>query len=468
MARRAWRPNDTRWQIAEPHPEAEVLARRLHTDPLVGQVLLNRGLSDADAARAFLNPRYGDLHDPSQLPGAVDAAERIARAVADRRRIVVYGDYDVDGITGVAQLLTCLRMAGAEPQYYVPHRLEEGYGVNSEAVARLASEGAEMLVTVDCGVAASGPLAEARAAGMEVIVTDHHVPPEQLPPADVIVHPALPGGSYANPHLAGSGVALKLVWQLARELCGSRRVDDEWRRFLMDATGLAALGTIADVVPLIGENRALATFGLRGLPRTEHPGLRALLHAGKLDGAKLDAYHVGFVLAPRLNACGRMGHARLAVELLTDVAPTRARKIADYLTQQNAERQRVERAIASEAVERVTSGGLDDDEHRAIVLASENWHSGVIGIVASRLVDRFARPAVLIALDDDGGHGSARSIAGYHMRDALAACAEHLVSFGGHAMAGGLRIEPGAVDAFADAFGAHARRHIDADQLTPA
>ncbi|MBS3734080.1 MAG: single-stranded-DNA-specific exonuclease RecJ [Phycisphaerae bacterium] len=468
MARRAWRPNSTRWQIADPHPDAEALARQLHTDPLVAQVLANRGLHDANAARAFLTPRYADLHDPTMLPGAVEAAGRIARAVADGRRIVIYGDYDVDGITGVAQLLTCLRMAGAEPGYYVPHRLEEGYGLNSAAVAKLAADGATMLVTVDCGIAGAEPVAEARAAGLEVIVTDHHAPPDQLPPADVIVHPAMNDRTYPNPHLAGSGVAFKLVWQIAREICGRQRVDEAWRTFLMDATGLAALGTIADVVPLVDENRTLATFGLRSVPATQHPGLRALLRAGKLDGENLDAYHVGFVLGPRLNACGRMGHARLAVELLTDVAPARAAKIAAYLTEQNTARRRAERNIADEAVALVESQNLADDEHRAIVLASENWHSGVIGIVASRLVQRFARPAVLIALGDDGGQGSARSIPGYPMRDALAACSEHLVSFGGHAMAAGLRIAPDKVDAFGEALRAHAREHIAVEQLTPA
>mgnify|MGYP006278509183 CR=1 FL=1 len=467
MASRGWSPHGYHWRIEPAHPGAGSLARDLRVDDLVAQVLLNRGLEGPDEARAFLKPSYGDLHDPALLPGAAEAARRIARAISEGKRIVVYGDYDVDGITAVAQLLNCIRMAGGEAGYYVPHRLEEGYGVNEEAVAKLAADGAELLVTVDCGISAAGPIAAAREAGMEVIVTDHHAAPDELPPADEIVHPALPGAAYPNPHLAGSGVAFKLAWQVAREVCGSRRVDETWRSFLIDATALAALGTIADVVPLVGENRALATYGLRGLPRSQSPGLQALLKAADLNGGKVDAYHVGFILAPRINACGRMGHARLAVELLTDVAPGRARKIAEYLTQQNTERQRVERAIADEAGALVEAQGLADDEHRAIVLSSESWHSGVIGIVASRLVRRFGRPTFLIAVDGETAQGSGRSIPDFHMRDALAACGEHLVSFGGHAMAGGLRIEPGQVQAFAEAMLAYAAEHISPEQLQP-
>jgi len=225
------------------------------------------------------------------------------------------------------------------------------------------------------------------------------------------------------------------------------------------------LGTIADVVQLTGENRVLAVHGLRALPASRHPGIRALLESAQLTGEELDAYHVGFVLAPRLNASGRMGHARLAVELLTDVEPRRAKQIADYLNRQNTERQKVERAITAEAVETVTTRGLDSPEKRVIVLASENWHGGVIGIVASRLVERFARPAVLVAFNAKGGQGSARSIPGFHMRDALAACSEHLLSFGGHAMAGGLRIERERMDAFAAAMADYAEKNISSEQL---
>ena len=465
---RAWRPTSRRWEIAPPYDGADDLARHLHTSPLVAQMLHNRGLDDPDAADAFLNPKLTDLHPPESLDGCVEAAQRIARAVAGNEKILLYGDYDVDGITGVTILQSLLRMVGAEPEFYVPHRLEEGYGVNVEAVRKMIADGVKLIITVDCGISAADPIAEAAAAGVDVIVTDHHAMPEQLPPAVAIVHPSLPGSTYANPNLAGAGVAFKLAWQVAKEICGNHRVDKPMKKFLLDATCLAALGTIADVVPLVGENRVLAVFGLRGLPATDHVGIRALIESASLTGEKLDAYHVGFVLAPRLNACGRMGHARLAVELLTDASPDRSREIAGYLAKQNAKRQRVERSITEQAVKRVEEDGLADADHRAIVLASDEWHGGVIGIVASRLVGRFSRPAILIAINDDGvGQGSGRSIPGFHMRDALAACGEHLKSFGGHVMAGGLRVAGDHVDDFAAAFVAYANEHTTEDQLTP-
>jgi len=467
MASRAWRPKALRWVVAPPFDQADELARRLNTTPLVAQVLANRGMTDPEAAGQFLNPKLSDLHDPSLLAGAPAAAERIARAVRDGERIVIYGDYDVDGMTAIAILHACLRLLGAKPDFYVPHRLDEGYGVNAEAIEKIAADGVNLLITVDCGISAAGPLAAATEAGIDVIVTDHHSLPDALPDAVAIVHPALGEPAYPNVHLAGAGVAFKLAWQVARAVCGRDRVDEPMRDFLLDATCLAALGTIADVVPLVGENRSLAAFGLRGLPATKHPGLRALLESAKLTGEKLDAYHVGFLLAPRLNACGRMGHARLAVELLTGANEARARSIAEYLNQQNTKRQRVEREIAAEATERVVAEGLDGPDHRIIVLASENWHGGVIGIVASRLVEKFSRPAILVAVGDQGGQGSGRSIPGFHMRDALAACAEHLQSFGGHAMAGGIRIAPDQIEPFARAMDGYALKHVPAEQLTP-
>lgn len=463
----AWKPNAHRWQIAPAVPEAVDLARQLRTTPLVATVLHHRGAADVDSGMRFLRPSLNHLHDPAELPGCEQAAERIAKAVADGEKIVIYGDYDVDGMTAVAILHRCLAMVGASPEFYVPHRLEEGYGVNDEAIDSLIAEGAKLIVTVDCGITAVDSLARARQAGVDVIVTDHHRPGETLPDVAAIVHPDLPGQSYPNPDLCGAGVAFKLAWQLAREITGARRVDRQMREFLLDATCLAALGTIADVVPLRGENRALAVFGLRGLPQSHHPGLMALLESTNLTGETLDAYHVGFRLAPRLNACGRMGHARLAVELLTDAPSERAGEIARYLAQQNTQRQKTEREIAAEAIEMVRAGG-DLDERRTIVLASEDWHGGVIGIVASRLVDRFHRPAVLIAINGDGtGQGSGRSVPGFHMHRALRACSEHLLSFGGHEMAGGVRIECGKVDAFAEAFEEFSRSNMDADALDP-
>ena len=467
MPFRAWTPNAFLWNVAAPSEAAADLARQLQTSQLVAQVLINRGIDNPDEARAFLDPQLADLHDPADLPGAPAAARRIAQAVANDERIVIYGDYDVDGMTAVAILHAVLKLVGAASDYYVPHRLDEGYGVNAEAIDRIVAEAAALIVTVDCGISATAPLARAMAAGVDVIVTDHHAPPPELPEVAGIVHPALPGGQYANPDLSGAGVAFKLAWQVAREVCGRKRVDEPMKEFLLDATCLAALGTIADVVPLVGENRVLAVHGLRGLPRSRHPGLRALLASASLATKRLDAFDIGFSLAPRLNACGRMGHARQAIELLTTAAPDRCEEIVRHLADENTERRRIEREITAQAVEMVLASRLDRPESKAIVLAEESWHGGVIGICASRLVDKFHRPTVLIAFDGDSARGSGRSVPGLDMHEALAACSEHLIGFGGHAMAGGIRIEPGRIDEFAAAFAAYAAANLTERQLAP-
>ena len=457
-SRRAWMPNGYAWQVAAPFDGAADLAWKLQTTDLVAQVLHNRGLGEVATARAFMDPQLTALHDPTLLGGAVAAANRIARAVADGEKIAIYGDYDVDGITATAILHACLTMVGATVETYVPHRLDEGYGVNAEAVASLLAGGAQLIVTVDCGVSAVEALAVATDAGVDVIVTDHHAPGATLPRAEAIVHPRL-GGEYPNPNLCGAGVAFKLAWQVAREICGLARVDEQMRTFLVEATALAALGTIADVVPLTDENRVLAVFGLRGLAATTHPGLRALLASAGLEGKTLDAFDIGFRLGPRLNAAGRMGHARQAVELLTNPSPERAREIARGLDAQNTERRDVDRALAEDAIEMALAAGLDSPAAHAIVLGSETWHGGVIGIVASRLVERFGKPTVLISFSGEAGHGSGRSVPGVNLYDALASCSEHLIGFGGHAMAAGVRIEQAALSAFAAALSDYVGAH---------
>jgi single-stranded-DNA-specific exonuclease len=458
--------------VALPFEGAADLARQLGTSPLVAQVLHNRGASTLEAARGFLQPRMDALHDPRLMPNIEAAASRLAAAVARKEHITLYGDYDVDGMTGLAILRGVLAAAGASVECYVPHRLEEGYGVNVEAVQKILAGPTRLIVTVDCGIGGAEPLELARQAGVDVIVTDHHQLPERLPHAVAIVHPNLPGqgvagatGGYPNPDLSGSGVAFKLAWQLARTLAGRDRLDAPMRDLLLESMCLAALGIIADVVPLVGENRIFAAYGLKALATTKHVGLRALIDSSGLAGKPLDAYHVGFVLAPRLNACGRMGHAALAVELLTTAPPQRSIEIAQYLTGQNEQRQKVEHEITDQAVEMVRARGMDRDECRAIVLAGENWHGGVIGIVASRLVDRFHRPTVLIALDGEAGQGSGRSVPGFNLHDALAACAPYLLTFGGHAMAAGLRIARNQVDAFAAAMNHQAQGLIATERL---
>ncbi len=452
------------WIIEPPWAKVGAAAERWGVPPLVAQVLHNRGIELDDSPVSFLAPQMRDLIPPDELPGARAAAKMIAEAARAQEKIVIYGDYDVDGITGIASLWHVLQAAGANISFYIPHRIDEGYGLSVDAIRTLISEGANLIVSVDCGITGVEAAEAARQAGGRLIITDHHQPGETIPEAAAIVHPTV-GGSYANEHLCGSGVAFKLAWAVAQELSGSERVSDAYRGILHDSLAFAALGTIADVVPLVGENRIIARYGLAMIPQTRFVGLRVLIEATGLTGAKLSAYDVGFKLGPRLNAAGRMGHARLAVELLTRADEARAREIALYLEDQNRSRRSVERKITTKAIEMVEREGFDSDAHRAIVLAHEDWHAGVIGIVASRLVDRFRRPAILISLSKKVGQGSGRSIHGLDMADSLSQCSEHLVQYGGHAMAGGLKIAPEKVSAFAEAFGRIASKTLTAANM---
>ena len=344
------------WVIAAPHPERGELARAAGVTPLVAQLLLGRGVCSAADVRPFLVPEFKALLPPDALPGACAAADRLVAAVHARRKIVIYGDYDVDGVTATVILWHALKLAGADVSFYIPSRLEEGYGLNAEAVERLAADGTQLLITVDCGITALDEARRARELGVALIITDHHQPGGELPDADLVVHPAA-GTPSANPDLSGAGVALKIAWALAQRVSGNARVSEAFRDFLLDATTFAALGLIADVVPLLGENRVITSFGLRHLGRSVNPGLQALLEVTKLTGKKVyDDYDVGFALAPRLNAVGRMGHARLAVELFTRADADRAREIATTLDVENRRRQEVERQIVKEAEALVVSG----------------------------------------------------------------------------------------------------------------
>lgn len=454
-----------RWIVPPPWSGCRELGVRLSVAPVVAQVLHNRGLSDPAAAKSFLNPKRTELSPPEAIPGLPQAAEIVVAAIRQRQPVVIYGDYDVDGIAGTAILWRLLRLAGAAVDVYIPHRLEEGYGLNASAVRRLAEQGKQTLVTVDCGATARAEVALARELGLQVVITDHHDLRGDVPEADALAHPGLADDEDLH-RLCGAAVAFKLAWAVARILCGSGRVDASYREFLIDAMALVALGTIADVVPLVGENRILARFGLEGLRASSHPGFQALLATAGVGDETLDAHHVGFVLAPRLNAAGRMGHARLAFELLTRADADRAREIAIYLEEQNRRRQSIERKIVKQAREMVSEQRADSDARRAIVLACEGWHAGVLGIVAARLVEEFHRPAVLIAVENGQGQGSGRSVPNLHMFEALAACGQYLQAFGGHAMAGGLRMDAANVEPFAAAFVEYANRHLTAADLT--
>jgi len=457
-----------RWDIKPSWPERCHLADRLGVPELIAQLLYNRGLSDPDRARAFLQPSLSDLIEPDAFTGIPAAVKRIRRAIAEHEKIVIYGDYDVDGIVAVAILWRCLKLAGVTVDFYVPHRIEEGYGLNVEAIEQLAAQGANLIITVDCGVTAHESARRAAELGLDLVITDHHRIDDQPIRAAAVVHPDLPGQDYPNKFLCGAGVAFKLAWALAREFSGAQKVSDEFRRFLLDATALASLGTVADVVSLRGENRILARFGLEALAAGNDPAVRALIRASGLQGAKLDSTDIGFRLAPRLNAAGRMGHARLAVEMFTHSSPARAEEIAAYLEAQNRQRQKVERRITEQAVQQVKQLKMDRGDSAALVVAGEDWHAGVIGIVAGRLVDRFHRPAVVISLASDRAMGSCRSVPGFDICEALRGCTEHLRSFGGHAMAAGLTLDPARLDDFRVAFQEAAQIHLTPADRAPA
>jgi len=461
-----------RWRVHGPAREAEALARGLRVGRLVGQLLARRGVTAIEAARRFVEPSLKHLHDPRSLPGCARAAERLVEAVRGKQAIVIYGDYDVDGITATAILFHIIKAADADADVrcYVPHRLEEGYGLNTDAIAQLCDDGAQLIVSVDCGITATEPAAEAKRRGVDLIITDHHEFGPALPEAHTLVHPRLPvEGVEAYPfgELCGAGVAYKLAWQFARTWCGSETVSAAFRNTLIDVLPLGALGTIADVVPLVDENRVIAIFGLQRIKHTPWIGLNTLIDASRLRDEKIGSYHVGFVLGPRLNACGRMGHAKEAVRLLTDAPPDEAQRIAEFLNRENDRRRATERTIFDAARQRVAELGYHDDSIRAIVLADESWHAGVVGIVCSRLVERFGRPAILLSVADGEAHGSGRSIEGYNLHEALTCCAEHLTTFGGHAMAAGMRLPAEAVEPLREALVAHAFEHIHVDELTP-
>jgi single-stranded-DNA-specific exonuclease len=455
------------WSLKPPFAGAADLAKTLGVPPIIGQVLGQRGLRTPELARAFLKPDLSQLHEPSALPGITEAAERLVAAARGGEPIVIYGDYDADGITAASILWQALRLADANVRVYIPHRLEEGYGMNLEAVEKLAAEGARVLVTVDCGISGIEETARAKALGLTVIITDHHEPtPGHLPPADVLINPKLEGSPYPFRELSGAGIALKLAWAVGQRLSERERVSDPFREFLVAATGLAALGTIADVVPLVGENHVLAAFGLKALAGSRHPGIRALVEVAGLSDKPIDSEGIGFLVAPRLNAAGRLGHATEAVELLTTAGPEAAGTIAKELDRQNRQRQELEKKILEEAEAQVAQTFVADRD-AAIVLSGAGWHTGVIGIVASRLVDRHYRPVVLIGTTDGQAQGSARSIPGFHLFNALSACQEHLRTFGGHAMAAGLRLPESNVPAFREAFLAHASSVLGKEELTP-
>lgn len=440
--------------------------------PLVQRVLAARGLDEAAEVERFCEPKLTYLHDPGLMPNIDRAVERLVRAVQGGEQIVIYGDYDVDGITATAILYHTIKAAKPDARIctYVPHRIDEGYGINCAALRQLRAEGADVVITVDCGITATESAATARELGLDLIITDHHNLPGEglpLPEAYALVHPRLPGSDYPFGDLCGAGVAFKLAWRFCTVWCNSERVSAVLQATLLEMLPLAALGTIADVVPLVGENRILSSFGLRRIRETSLVGLAALIEASKLGNTEIDSEKVGFVLGPRLNACGRMGHAGEAVRLLCGADLSEARVIAENLARVNEQRQRTERSIFSRAMRMAEDAGMTEDGCRAIVLADADWHPGVVGIVCSRLVDRFGRPTILMQRNGEICKGSGRSIDGYSIHAGLASCASFLTAWGGHEMAAGLTLDAGRLDAFTEAFIEHANANISNEQLMP-
>ena len=451
---------DGTWTI-EPcaHADVAALAAALGISEITASVLVRRGLRDAGEAQAFLMGER-EPHDPFLLGDMAAAVARIRAAVSSGERICVHGDYDVDGICATALAVLTLRELGANVEWHLPSRFEEGYGVSGDTIARLADEGCGLLLTVDCGITAVDEVAAAKARGLDVIVTDHHRPGDRLPDCPIV---ATRPSDYPFPELCGTGV----VHKLAQALLGTTH------EAVARHADLVALATIADVVPLLDENRSLAMSGLRALARTQKPGLRALMRSARVDPAAVDAAAVGFRLAPRINAAGRLCRPDAALDLILTESAEDAQRLAAELESLNRDRQAVEDRILRAAVAQVESWPEAKRRHRAYVVWGEDWHEGVIGIVASRLVERFNRPVVMVAkAGEDGWKGSGRSIPSFDLHAALGACAAHLTRYGGHRAAAGLSIDAaaaatGALEAFADAFAAHAEAVLEPRDLVP-
>ncbi|WP_459556979.1 single-stranded-DNA-specific exonuclease RecJ [Lacunimicrobium album] len=444
------------WRFT-PHDSGRVqsLSSELRCSSLLAKVLLSRGYDSKDNASLFLSAKLTDLHDPELLPGCGEAADRIIAALNAGRKITIYGDYDVDGVTSTTILWQCLKRVGGNVDYYIPCRMEEGYGLNEEAIRTLHEQDPnQLVVSVDCGITSVGVARVARELNFELIITDHHLFGSELPDAAVLVHPRLPGSNYPFGELCGAGVAFKLAWAICQRLGEGRKASPRMREFLKDAVAFCALGTVADVVPLVGENRALVRYGLATLKEHSSIGLQSLMAAAEIrNKAEFTTDDIGFALAPRINAAGRLGQARLAVELLTTDNPERALQLAQYLDQLNKQRQQVERKILKRAKELVEEHPEWQDAP-GLVLADPDWHPGVIGIVASRVAEHFEKPTILIAIDEakQSGQGSGRTWARCDLHATIKPVSEGLLSFGGHQAAIGLKIPADHIDDFRTAF----------------
>jgi len=438
--------------------QAASLARVLGVSPILAALLITRGYDNESSARSFLTPGHNQIHEPYLMLGMREAVSRLETAIDNGEPILIYGDYDVDGTTGTAVLLRALKLLGARTGFHVPHRFTEGYGIQQPALEKALNEGYKLVVSVDCGIRAHEPLYWARDNGLDVIITDHHLPDENegAPPAFAVLNPNQAGCPYPDKNLAGVGVAFKLVHALFRERGREGQVEGFMK--------VVAIGTVADVAKLVGENRTIVTLGLKDLAKASNPGLRALIEvAGCGDGKGMTAYDLGFRLGPRINAAGRMDAARAVVELFDTRDSNEARRLALHLDTRNEERKAVQQEIINLAVSELADGNKGGTH--VAVIAGEGWHRGVIGIAASKIAERINRPCVVFSIDGELAHGSGRSIAAYHLLDGLTACADLFEKFGGHSHAAGITIKPDRIDILRKRLNEHAASCLSDEDL---
>jgi single-stranded-DNA-specific exonuclease len=448
---------EKRWIIQKhDHAKAAQLADEIKVSRLVAALLIARGYETTERAYKFLNPCYDDLHEPFLLKGMREAVDRIFRAIDAGEKILIWGDYDVDGTTGTVLLRKTLKMLGGETAFHVPNRFTEGYGINIPALEQAKADGCKVVISVDCGIRSFDPIEWAKANGLDFIVTDHHIsdPVRGNPDAFAVINPNQPECEYPDKHLAGVGVAFKLAHALLR----AKGKDDLVPAFLK----IAAIGTIADIMQLTGENRAIVALGLKDLPNTKNFGLKALMEVADCT-SEMTSYHIGFRIAPRINAAGRMDVATHVVELFEAEDFGKARTLAAILDSRNRERQRVQQQITELALLETAEFGA----RKFVVVAGEGWHRGVIGLAASRIAERLHRPTIVLSMEDGFAHGSARSIANYHLLNALESCPELFEQFGGHAAAAGMKIRSENIEAVRDALNVYAERSLTDDHLQP-
>ena len=436
------------------HARAGALAAELSVSPLIAALLIARGYDTRETAHKFLNPSYDDLHEPFLLHGMTEAVKRIFQAIDNREKILIWGDYDVDGTTGTVLLRKTLKMLGADTNYHVPNRFTEGYGINIPALEEAKADGCKVVISVDCGIRSFEPVSWAKENGIDFIVTDHHIsdPERGNPDAYAVVNPNQPACTYPDKHLAGVGVAFKLAHALLRE----KQMENLVPAFLK----IAAIGTIADIMQLTGENRAIVALGLRDLPNTRNYGLKALMEVADCR-SDMTSYHIGFRIAPRINAAGRMDVAKQVVELFETEDFAEARKLAAVLDSRNRERQQVQQQITELAL--LETENLQGKKF--VVVAGDGWHRGVIGLAASRIAERLHRPTIVLSIENGYAHGSARSIADYHLLNALESCPELFEQFGGHAAAAGMKIKCENLEALRDALNRYAEESLTEDHL---